>query len=84
MLNNTTRVSVSNHVNAVSGNIIKTYKESYFKRFHLNSRLSDDFFKENSDVVVIQMMVCGDMEVIAEIMLKEKYNKLIDEMKDNQ
>jgi len=82
MLNNTTKISVSNHVNAVSGNIIKTYKESYFQRFHLKSRLSDDLLKEGSSNVVIQLMVCGDMEVIAEIMPKERYNRLINEIQN--
>lgn len=46
MFNNTSLTSynktfVSTHVNAVSGNITKTYAKSFFKRFHLKSALAD-------------------------------------------
>lgn len=79
MLNNNSslNVSVSSHVNAVTGNIIKTYKDSYFKRFNLSSRFADEVFKENADKVVIQMTICGSMEVIAELIDKEKYIQTI-------
>ncbi|NFJ84000.1 hypothetical protein FDA84_15040 [Clostridium botulinum] len=76
MFNTNSNISVSNHVNAVTGNIVKTYKDSYFLRFHLKSSLSDKLLKENSDKIVTQMVVCGDMEVIAEVMNKKLYNEL--------
>lgn len=76
MFNTNSNISVSNHVNAVTGNIVKTYKDSYFLRFHLKSTLSDKLLKENSDKIIIQMVVCGDMEVIAEVMNKKLYNEL--------
>ncbi len=72
---------VSNHVNAVSGNITKTYPKSYFKRFHLKSTLAETLLSDEprccrEKVQVIQMVICGDMEVIAEIMNQDDYNEL--------
>lgn len=93
MFNNTTKYNqtvVSNHVNAVNGNITKTYAKSFFKRFHLTSPLAEKLFREKpymnsgygvKDVQVIQMIICGDMEVIAEIITQEDYNEILEEMK---
>lgn len=75
--------SVSNHVNAVSGQITKTYKDSYFKKFHLTSQLANNLFEKNTKLnanpVVIQMVICGDMEVIAELIDREKYNEMFED-----
>jgi len=78
--------SVSNHVNAVSGNIVKTYKESWFERFHLRSNYAEKLFKRQPSEdhitkppVVIQMVLCGDMEVVAELMAYEDYQKIFEE-----
>ena len=83
-------------INACSGGIYKTYRESWFKRFHLKSKLSDELFRkenvyynqeedeyytkasqweENKEVLILQMVICGDMEVIAELILKEDFEK---------
>lgn len=89
-------------INACSGGIYKTYKESWFKRFHLTSRLADELFNscsiqkvrtgefyksewgyakyddpktENKEVIILQMIICGDMEVIAELITKEDFDK---------
>lgn len=72
-------VSVSSHVNAVTGNIVKTYRDSYFNRFHLGSQLANQYFQPYSDTVVIQITLCGDMEVIAELIDRDKYKKLFNE-----
>lgn len=71
--------SVSHHVNSVTGNIVKTYKDSYFKRFHLKSALADTLFSPTSEIIVVQMVMCGDMDVIAELITKPKYEKIFDE-----
>lgn len=73
---------------ACSGGIYKTYKESWFKRFNLNSVLADKLFryvnessiytndKDNIDeIIVLQMILCGDMEVIAELINKKDFEK---------
>lgn len=75
----TQNLSVSNHVNAVTGNIVKTYRDSYFKRFHLKSQISDILFSPNADTIVIQMTLCGDMDVIAELISKKKYDEMFKE-----
>lgn len=76
MLNN--QVNISSQVNAVTGSIIKTYEHSYFLRFHLKSDMAGRLFRKDADEVIIQMVVCGDMEVIAEVMDKKIYNKMFE------
>lgn len=85
-------------INACSGGIYKTYKESWFKRFHLQSNLAETLFRKSkcfyneqsneytttvpyletknfSEVILLQMIICGEMEVIAELILKEDLEK---------
>lgn len=92
MFNNTqiSKNIVSTHVNAVTGQIVKTYKESWFKRFHLKSSMAEELLKEKpklklnkdsynlTEVVVVQMVVCGDMEVLAELIKKEDYERVME------
>ena len=90
-------VKVSNNlqINATSGGIYKTYRESWFKRFHLKSTLMEalsnfsnitysekfneyrtEYPKEDAKpITVLQMVICGDMEVIAEIIYQEDLDK---------
>ena len=79
---------VSTHINAVTGQISKTYRQSFFKKINLKSQEAGTLlssrprFNENYntvEVVIIQMVVVGDMEVIAELMKKSEYNKMLDE-----
>ena len=88
-------------INACSGGIYKTYKESWFTKFNLNSDMAKKLFKpydneiktsktrekagykdtwgdevyrdveHKEPVIILQMIICGDMEVIAEL-IKEK------------
>jgi hypothetical protein len=89
--NNTYSSSISNNnlnINAITGTILKNYKDSFFLRFHLKSSLGETLLSrtptlkqesypyKNIDVVIIQMMMCGDMDVIAELMWKEDFDKL--------
>lgn len=80
-------------INAVSGGIYKTYKESWFKQFHLKSTIADvlldrdyDYYHNKEiankygDVIVLQMVICGDMEIMAELIKKKDFDKyFIDE-----
>lgn len=91
-INNQTEISI----NACSGGIYKTYKESFIKRFHLKSELSNEVLsdnptmllktgksypeKERVDIVIVQVVICGDMEVIAEIIKKEDFDKYFKEL----
>lgn len=93
-------------INACSGGIYKTYKESWFINFNLNSTLADKILrkegcyyrpgygfstnkynlvesgnvglKEVKEVEILQMIICGDKEMIAEVILKEDFEKYLE------
>lgn len=90
------------HINAVSGGIYKTYVETWFKRFHLQSDVAQILFSKNKafynpstnefydknhsgyeKVIVLQMVMCGDMEVIAELILEKDLEKYFQKTIDN-
>ena len=90
-------------INACSGGIYKTYKESWFINFSLNSTLANKILRKEGcyyrpgygystseydlvdrgnkglekvkEVEILQMIICGDKEVIAEVILKEDFEK---------
>lgn len=90
-------------INACSGGIYKTYKESWFINFNLDSNLSNKILRKEGcyyrpgygystnkydlvdrgnrglekvkEVEILQMIICGDKEVIAEVILKEDFEK---------
>ena len=66
MLNSYTSNTIK--INAVTGAILKNHPKSWFERFHLNSSRAKSFLTEggHSRIIILQMVVCGDMEVIAE------------------
>lgn len=75
--------SSNTSINAVSGTVVKNHPYSFFKRFHLNSEYAKKilgptpmYTVEYSDIkaVVLQVMVVGDMEVVAEIVDEGKYD----------
>jgi len=83
---------VSSHVNAVTGNITKTYRDSFFKKSAIGdgflfddkptvSRDIDNYRTERQAVVVIQMVIVGDMKCVVELMWKEDYDKIFEEKK---
>ena len=91
------------NINAVSGAILKTHPQSWFQRFHLQSKMADELLTEgghkakksksveyeyswrrgeyhtvweddpDNDIIVLQMVICGDMEVIAECVHRSDY-----------
>lgn len=76
---NTTRI------NAVSGTLVKNHPKSFFERFHLNSEyakqalssephIRETRYSPKTPVIVLQIMVVGDMEVIAEIVRESEYD----------
>lgn len=77
---------------AVSGNLIKSCRDSFFVRFHLGSELSRDLLNDDpmygrskygrSKVVILQSMVVGDMEVLCEIIYREDYEKMFDKSQE--
>ena len=106
-----TNVNNTLKINACSGGIYKTYKESWFKRFNLNSDLAEKLFKpydnkmqvsrdtdtwdrevgkiitrsgEKEPVIILQMVICGDMEVIAELIAEKDFNKYFENKEVNK
>ena len=78
-------------VNAVSGTLIKTFRKSFFKRFHMNSITAKCVFDENNpslgdyskEIVVLQIMLCGDNEFLAELIYKEDYDEMFEKLEGN-
>ena len=74
MLNSNVSSNNSVKVNAVTGAILKNHPKSWFERFHLKSPRADKLLNSSqSEVVVLQMVMCGDMEVMAECIWKRDY-----------
>ena len=90
MFNNyTSNPTASIKVNSVSGTLAKTLKDSFFVRFHMNSYYAEKIFNDfypninNTPIVVLQVMLCGDKEFLAEVITKENYEKVFKEKKDD-
>lgn len=76
---NTTNISSSKtlKINACSGGIYKTFHKSWIERFHLDSPRADNILNRSYGNVVLQVVICGDMEVLAEIMSNKDYEEAI-------
>ena len=78
MLNTTNHNKTDISINACSGGIYKTYQKSFFTRFHLKSPLSDKLLSrepkyDDLNVVVLQVIIVGDNELLAEIIREEDF-----------
>lgn len=64
--------------NSVSGTLIKSHADSIITRFHMNSPMAEKVFHEKNpkcndkDIIVLQVMLCGDKEFLVEFMYKTK------------
>lgn len=82
--------SQSIKINAISGTIVKNYKDSFILRFHMKSPLADKLLDATSELkipntsctykpaVVLQVMLCGEQELLAEVMWKSDFDKLFE------
>ena len=77
-------------INAVTGAILKNHPKSWFERFHLDSPRANKLFtsggyefdryreevlyKKYKGITVLQMVLCGNMEVMAELVYTNDYN----------
>jgi len=79
------------NINAVSGTIVKNYKDSFILRFHMKSQMADTILDKNprlqkrdyrdseyKPIVVLQVMLCGEQELMAEVMWKEDFDKMFE------
>lgn len=79
------------NINAVSGTLIKTFRKSFFKRFHMKSSMADYVFDEKTpslgkyseEIVILQIMLCGDNEFLAELIYKEDYDEMFEKLEGN-
>lgn len=65
------------NVNAVSGSLSKTCKDSYFQCCQIGSRKYDDIINRQQ-VIVLQVMIMQDKYVMLEVITKENFEKLND------
>lgn len=95
------RYDVSNpqtvNINAVSGTIVKNYKDSFILRFHMKSEMAELVFdinprlktgtyrgSEYKPIVVLQVMLCGEQQFLAEIMWKEDFDKMFEQKVESE
>ncbi len=105
MFDSYNRISYNNpqtvNINAVSGTIVKNYKDSFILRFHMQSETARSLLDKEPEltrkevyhpsgspyhtghtekigepVVVLQVMLCGEQELLAEVMWKEDFDKM--------
>lgn len=83
------------NISAVSGTLVKNYKDSFIINFNMKSPLADKVLCKNpkmsrghcgndEPVVVLQTMLCGEGYLLAEIMWKEDFDKLFTESEDEE
>lgn len=82
------------NINAVGGTIVKNYKDSFILRFHMQSKTAESVLDKNpklkngnlrdsgyKQIVVLQVMLCGEQELLAEIMWKEDFDKMYEQLR---
>lgn len=83
---NTYTVPQNIYVHAISGTIVKNYESSFILRFHMKSEMADRLLckepwlmhhGEHKPAVVLQVMLCGEKELLAEVMWKEDFDKIL-------
>jgi hypothetical protein len=67
-------------INAISGTIVKNYRKSFIEGFHMKSCVAGKLLcahptLNDKPVVVLQVMLCGNEELLAEIMWKDDFNE---------
>lgn len=77
MFNTCNKISTNLKINACSGGIYKTYKESWFERFYLDSARAATLFSKNNNehTIVLQMVICGEKAVMAELITEKDFEK---------
>lgn len=70
-------------IDAVSGTLTKTFRESYFVRFQKGSEmeyyyLTEDIAKnaKGKEIIILQIMLAFDNNYIVEVINKEDYDKM--------
>lgn len=97
----TNNYNVSNpqtvNINAVSGTIVKNFKDSFILRFNMKSEMASNILGRNPkiriqecyetkyrQIVVLQVMSCGEKELLAEVMWKEDFDKMYEQKAESE
>lgn len=70
------------NINAVSGTLSKTCKDSFFKQCRIDSYMMDDLMQDDpklgngENVVILQAMCIGDSRMMFELIYKSDFDKL--------
>lgn len=82
------KLSQSLKINAVSGSILKNHPKSWFMLLDLNSIDANEVlavgghkariwgsssYNPDKDIIVLQMMMCGEMKALAECIYRKDY-----------
>lgn len=104
MFDNYSRNSYNNpqtvNINAVSGTIVKNYKDSFILRCNMKSETAGELLDKEpkltrrivkhpgtyhsweeqvkEPVVVLQVMLCGEQELLAEVIWKDDFDKMLE------
>lgn len=78
-------------IDAVSGTLTKTFKESYFVRFQKGSPMEDRYLTENAakngkgdKIIILQIMLAFDDNYVVEVINKEDYDKMFNKDLESQ
>ena len=80
-------------INAVSGTLVKNFKDSFIINFHYNSPLAKRLLCENPimekrgadrDVVVLQTMILPNDYLLCEVIWKDDFEKMFKTEQDTQ
>jgi hypothetical protein len=81
------------HINAACGTIVKNYQDSFILRFHMKSTMAEQLLCkepglkhhcEFRPVVVLQVMLCGEQEFLAEVMWKDDFDKIFEPKEESE
>ena len=70
------------NINAVSGTLSKTCKDSFFKQCHISSNMMDALMQDKpklgngKEVVILQAMCIGDNRMMFELIYRDKFDEL--------
>lgn len=88
------------NVNAVSGILVKNYRNSFFYKFNADSPAAEHIFNQEKqflycadeaggfpkkeEVVIVQCMILPNNEFLAEMMWKEDFEKMFGGRRENE
>lgn len=81
-------------INAVSGTLVKNFKDSFMINFHYNSPLAEQLLCKkptlkkcdnvNEGVVVLQTMILPNNYLLCEVMWKDDFEKMFETEQETQ